>query len=495
MVGMTHTDGYRTGITHLRQYIAREGHANVSKRHVDDDGFTLGAWMDRRRNERRAGRLSTVKVTELNALGMVWDPREANYQTGVDHLQTYIAREGHAVVPNSHVTDDGFPLGAWVSNRREDRTVGRLTTVRTAELNTLGMVWDSLDAGYRIGVEHLRVYTAAAGHANVHRKFVTDDGFKLGVWVSSRRSDHRAGTLSAEKITELSALGMVWDLRDANYRTGLDHLRVYTAAAGHANVPATHVADDGFKLGVWVDNRRNDRRIGRISTTRIAELNALGMGWRSSHASRVAGYRTGVDHLRAFTAVLGHANVPRWYVTDDGFTLGVWVSGRREDRTIGRLSAKRIAELNALGMVWDIHDVGYRIGVAHLRSYIAREGHGNVPQGSVTDDGFSLGNWVASRRRDRTIGRLTTAKIAELNALGMVWGIHDAGYRTGVDHLRAYTAAQGHANMLASHVAEDGFKLGAWVANRRHDRKIGRVSTARIAELDALGMVWDARAV
>jgi len=298
--------------------------------------------------------------------------------------------------------------------------------VRTAELNTLGMVWDSLDAGYRIGVEHLRVYTAAAGHANVHRKFVTDDGFKLGVWVSSRR---------------------------------------------------------------------NDRRIGRISTTRIAELNALGMGWRSSHASRVAGYRTGVDHLRAFTAVLGHANVPRWYVTDDGFTLGVWVSGRREDRTIGRLSAKRIAELNALGMVWDIHDVGYRIGVAHLRSYIAREGHGNVPQGSVTDDGFSLGNWVASRRRDRTIGRLTTAKIAELNALGMVWGIHDAGYRTGVDHLRAYTAAQGHANMLASHVAEDGFKLGAWVANRRHDRKIGRVSTARIAELDALGMVWDARAV
>jgi len=113
----------------------------------------------------------------------------------------------------------------------------------------------------------------------------------------------------------------------------------------------------------------------------------------------------------------------------------------------------------------------------------------------VTDDGFSLGNWVASRRRDRTIGRLTTAKIAELNALGMVWGIHDAGYRTGVDHLRAYTAAQGHANMLASHVADDGFKLGAWVANRRHDRKIGRLSTARIAELNALGMVWDARAV
>jgi len=237
MVGMTHTDGYRTGINHLRAYIAGKGHANVSKRHVADDGFTLGAWMGRRRNERRAGRLSTVKVTELNALGMVWDPREANYRAGVDHLQTYIAREGHAVVPNSHVTDDGFPLGGWVSNRREDRTVGRLSTVRTAELNALGMVWDPLDADYRIGVDNLRAYIAREGHANVHRKFVTDDGFKLGVWVDTRRNDRKIGRLSMTRIAEPNALGMVWDLRDANYRTGLDHLRAYAAAQGHANVP------------------------------------------------------------------------------------------------------------------------------------------------------------------------------------------------------------------------------------------------------------------
>jgi len=494
MISMTHTDGYRTGMNHLQAYTAREGHANVSKRHVADDGFRLGAWMDRRRNERRAGRLSTVKVTELNALGMVWDPREANYRAGVDHLQTYIAQEGHAGVPNSHVTDDGFPLGGWVSNRREDRTVGRLSTVKTAELNALGMVWDSHDADYRIGVDHLRAYIAREGHANVHRKFVTDDGFKLGVWVSSRRSDRRAGTLSAEKITELNALGMVWDLRDANYRTGLDHLRVYTAAAGHANVPATHVADDGFKLGVWVDKRRNDRRIGRISTTRIAELNALGMGWRSSHASRVAGYRTGVDHLQAFTAVLGHANVPRWYVTDDGFTLGVWVNSRRKDRKAGTLSTTRIAELNALGMVWDALEANYRTGVEHLRAYTTTAGHAHVPWGYVADDGFTLGGWVSNRRRDHKVGRLTTAKAAELNALGMVWGPFDAGYQTGVAHLRAYTAMQGHAKVPRSYVTDDGFKLGVWVSSRRSDRRAGTLSTERVTELNALGMVWNPRA-
>jgi len=208
-----------------------------------------------------------------------------------------------------------------------------------------------------------------------------------------------------------------------------------------------------------------------------------------------AGYRIGIDHLRVYVAREEHTNIPREYVTDDGFKLGVWVRQRRKDRTVGRLSTARIAELSALGMVWAIRDTNYRIGVDHLRAYTAANIHASVPETHVTDDGFKLGVWVRNRRKDRTIGRLTTARIAELNALGMVWGIHDAGYRTGVDHLRAYAAAQGHANMLSSHVADDGFKLGKWVGSRRRDHKFGRLTTARITELDALGMVWDTRAV
>jgi len=149
----------------------------------------------------------------------------------------------------------------------------------------------------------------------------------------------------------------------------------------------------------------------------------------------------------------------------------------------------------AAHMISMTHTDGYRIGMDHLRAYIAREGHANVPRKHVTDDGFKLGVWVNSRRSDRTVGRLLTARIAELDALGMVWGFTlDAGYRIGVDHLRAYIAREGHANVPQKYVADDGFTLGEWVSIRRRDHKVGRLSTARIAELDALGMVWDTRA-
>jgi len=209
----TLTDRYETGLAHLRAYITRESHANVPRSDVADDGFRLGTWVITRRSERKAGTLTPVRIAELDALGMVWDTLDAGYRAGVDHLRAYIAREGHADVPRSDVADDGFTLGTWVTTRRSERKAGTLTPVRIAELDALGVVWDARDAGYRAGVDHLRAYIAREGHAHVPDSHVADDGYALGRWVSRRRSERFAGTLTAVKIAELDALDMVWGPR------------------------------------------------------------------------------------------------------------------------------------------------------------------------------------------------------------------------------------------------------------------------------------------
>ncbi len=480
------TDSYETGVAHLRAYIAREGHANVHCKFVTDDGFTLGSWVATRRQYRKNERLSTARIAELDALGMVWDPLGDSYRIWVEHLRAYVAREGHANVHWEFVTDDGFTLGRWVSSRRSDHKNEQLSTARIAELDALGMVWDPYDAGYRIGVDHLRAYTAAEGHAKVPGDHVADDGFRLGNWVGQRRQDRTTGRLSAARVVELDTLGMVWDPLDANYRAGVDQLRAYTAAEGHAKVPGDHVADDGFRLGSWVGQRRQDRMIGRLSVARVTELNSLGMVWDSLDAN----YRIGVDYLRDYAEAQGHANVPGGFVTDDGFKLGSWVSNRRNDRKIGRLSVAKIAELDALAMVWDSLDVDYRIGVDHFRAYIAAEGHANMPNKYVAVDGFKLGSWTGSRRYEHRTGILSAEKVAELDTLGMVWDVLDAGYRTGVAHLRSYIDREGHANVPQKYATDDGLMLGTWVRNRRRERRVGTLSTARVAELDALGMAW-----
>jgi superfamily II DNA or RNA helicase len=276
----TLTDSYETGVAHLQAYIAREGHANVPKKFVADNGFALGYWVIRRRQDRKAGRLSAARVAELDALGMVWSPLDADYRIGVDHLRAYATREGDVNVPRRFVTDDGFPLGKWMNTRRDDRRSGRLTPERVAELDVLGMAWGYFrGAGYRAGVDHFRAYLAREGHAKVPDSYVTDDGFLLGQWMNTRRREHKVGRLSSERIAEMDALGMVWSPLDTDYRNGMDHLRAYATREGDIKVPWGFVDDNGFKLGTWVGHRRRDYKIGRLTAVKIAELDALGMVW------------------------------------------------------------------------------------------------------------------------------------------------------------------------------------------------------------------------
>ncbi|MEB8515136.1 helicase associated domain-containing protein, partial [Acidithiobacillus ferriphilus] len=142
-----------------------------------------------------------------------------------------------------------------------------------------GWVWNVWDDTWTQGLTALRAFVEREGHTKVHDKHVEPDGFKLGNWVGSRRYDYRQGILSAERIAELEAVpGWVWGARADAWKQGLDALRTFVAREGHATIPKRHVEPDGFKLGSWVRNRRQEFRIGRMSAERIAELEAV-PGW------------------------------------------------------------------------------------------------------------------------------------------------------------------------------------------------------------------------
>ena len=83
--------------------------------------------------------------------------KNAAWEEGLERYRQFVAREGHA--PRvKHVEPDGYRLGAWVSNRRTDFRVGRLTRDRLALLKKLG--WspkgeaDALDKAHRKGITH-----------------------------------------------------------------------------------------------------------------------------------------------------------------------------------------------------------------------------------------------------------------------------------------------------------------------------------------------------
>ena len=66
-------------------------------------------------------------------------------------------------------------------------------------------------------------------------------------------------------------------------------------------------------------------------------------------------------------------------------------------------------------------------------------------------------------------------------------------FHRGLAELAAYVKAHGDARVPWQHTTSNGFRLGSRCNTRRMDRKAGELTVERIAALDALGFVWDAR--
>lgn len=80
---------------------------------------------------------------------------------------------------------------------------------------------------------------------------------------------------------------------------------------------------------------------------------------------------------------------------------------------------------------------------------------------------------------------------AQLDALGFVWDPLQQQWDEGVAALQAYHTEKGDCRVPTSYTTPTGYKLGSWVSERR--KKKASLPPDRIARLEALGFVWDAR--
>lgn len=189
------------------------------------------------------------------------------------------------------------------------------------------------------------------------------------------------------------------------------------AENGDARVPQTHRTADGFGLGRWVHLHRQNRKQRKLTTDQIAALDALGFVWES----RADNLTRGLAALKAYPAEDGQRHVPTSHRTSDGFDLGGWANRLRAARRSNGLTQEQIDQLEALGFVWEPLTAQFTRGLAALRAYVHDHGHGRVPRGHRTADGFRLGEWVNSRRYERRKGELTAEQITRLDAAGMDW--------------------------------------------------------------------------
>lgn len=195
----------------------------------------------------------------------------------------------------------------------------------------------------------------------------------------------------------------------------------------------------------------------------------------------------------------GDLMVPAKYKTETGLSLGNWLNVQRKiysGKVNGFLTEEQIAQLDALGIVWDnYHDLVWEKSFLEAKAYYERFGDLLVPAKYVTETGFPLGMWVAMMRQYRANQRsaiVTEERIAKLNEIGMSWDVisdqWERNYLEAVDYYRE------HGNLIVTknYITPNGIKLGYWIAHLRINRKQGKLTDDQISRLNRIGMAWDA---
>lgn len=270
----------------------------------------------------------------------------------------------------------------------------------------------------------LSAFVAREGHTRTPPGHF-EGGFPLGRWVARKRSDRNRGHLSPEVERALEDVpGWTWDPYAEDFGRGLEALRRFARREGHSRVPNSY-REGSFRIGAWVSARRHDHRVGRLAPERAAALAALpGWSWSGRDVLSLRRDEEALVALRRFAEREGHACVPFGH-GESGVRLGQRVRRWRVAQEAGRLDPHWARTLEAVpGWTWDPRPEAFHRGLERLRRFVAREGHARVPAEHV-EDGFKLGWWVASRRRDYRKGRLAVDHRRALEAVpGWLWAVN-----------------------------------------------------------------------
>ncbi|GAA4980391.1 hypothetical protein GCM10025734_00070 [Kitasatospora paranensis] len=164
----------------------------------------LISWLTRQRHLNGQGLLDAARISELDALGMIWSKNANAWERGAAYAAAFHHQHGHLAIPATAKLDD-YAVGAWM---RRQRKAENLTPDQTAKLDALDELW-RLEPDWNRSYRRLLAYLAAGGTLDgpANRTGLGDDPtFRPGTWLRKQDKARTEGKLTEQQTALLGAL-------------------------------------------------------------------------------------------------------------------------------------------------------------------------------------------------------------------------------------------------------------------------------------------------
>lgn len=335
----------------LLEYFRAHGDLDVPADHISESGIKLGSFVRNLRTSKRKGILSELQIARLDEIGMLWDDKfTRSWEKGFEHAREYFLQNGNLNVPTMFVCEDGFKLGAWIANHREKNST-RITEERRKRLDSIGMIWKKADP-WEVRFALSKKYFEEHGNLDMPAVYKAD-GMCISKWVNEQKQIYRGKrngkSLSEEQIKRLESIGMQWqDRKDIIWLSRYGLLKKYAEENGNIDVPKSYSAEDGFKLGIWLQTQKLRLKKGECTEEQVGLLQEIGVCSEESLTERQ--WESGFEHLLQYKSKFGNVKPAVTYRSEDRYMLGRWVSVQKKRYADGKLNEKQIAKLSEIGV-------------------------------------------------------------------------------------------------------------------------------------------------
>lgn len=349
-----------------------------------------------------------------DALIATWDMYYAS-------AKQYYKENGNLEVPARYITEEGYALGSWLNNQkaiRKGTIVGKLTEDQIHKLDSIGMIWDSLDYFWEQNFKSAKEYYLTYGNLDIPTNYKSKDGKHLGNWILRQRQLYKRNSLTDDQIKKLDSIGMDWmDRVDRIWENGFLEAKNYSEEYGNLSVPKNYRSNTDFPLGIWIQRQRSLYKNNKISEDRIKRLTGIGMNWNPDN------WESRFDLVKQYYEEHGNINISQKEVIQ-GVWLGKWIISQKKAMEEGKLTHKQIEKLKTLPM----EEVGRKDNrwwsmYEEAKKYYEEFGNLNIPVNYLTSNGKKLSDWIIRQRRNYKLGKMPSEHKEKLDEIGFIWDL------------------------------------------------------------------------